>query len=177
MSKLYFSSSLPASRIYTNQTAILNWLHSCGHKVSFVRDYFGEGRRVQAANSSAVPPITTPPTAALAVHIGKPCPYCINPMEAGGRRQPTRDHKRPRSQGGTLGGRNKLICCRNCNEDKGSQNVEQWHHRLASRGDPRADRVGYVILEEAKGPPIRRIPTTSVLTATPDREHNSGHQE
>lgn len=55
---------------------------------------------------------------------GKPCPYCRRPMMRAkshlAARAPSRDHMTPRSRGGTDDPSNILVCCRACNEDKGS---------------------------------------------------------
>ena len=77
----------------------------------------------------------TPPL--LASCVGLPCPYCSEPMTAHGKRQPTRDHIKPRSRGHTLPG-NTAIVCETCNADKANRSPEGWLMSLLRHGDRRA---------------------------------------
>ena len=175
MKYYYFSSPLFAGQIYKNQTAILSWLQGLGHKVEFVRDY-SQGPRPEPAprmmsgipviDESKPPPgkkvrTSVSPAGELIHHVGKPCPYCSCEMTAVGRHQATRDHKHPRSKGGTLGKRNKIVVCARCNNDKGSLTLEKWLERLKTAGDPRAEKVGWVLLDEIKGRGHRYQPPES----------------
>jgi 5-methylcytosine-specific restriction endonuclease McrA len=74
--------------------------------------------------------------------VGKACPFCGIIMS---RRNgfnypsaPSRDHDIPRSRGGLHVDSNILICCRSCNEDKGSLTANEYRAvraGLASRLD------------------------------------------
>lgn len=73
---------------------------------------------------------------------GKPCPYCgirMTRTQGWGRPcSPSRDHRIPLSRGGPNVPDNLLICCRRCNERKGSLDEEEfaaWKDGLASRLD------------------------------------------
>lgn len=72
-------------------------------------------------------------------YFGKQCPYCGVQMSRDSLRlMPSRDHRIPRSRGGTHTPSNITICCRGCNEDKGSLTVEEYmavRAGLASRLD------------------------------------------
>jgi 5-methylcytosine-specific restriction endonuclease McrA len=141
---------------YVNQTAILTWLKSIGHHVSFVRDY-AEGPRPEPPprhrRISKPDPARPNGTSELVEYLGTPCPYCGDVMTSEGqrRKRPTRDHKHPKSKGGTLGRRNKIIVCRDCNEDKSSRTLEAWHAVLIAHGDLRAEKVGWILFDEIKG--------------------------
>jgi hypothetical protein len=84
--------------------------------------------------------------AELVAAIGKPCAYCGDPMA-----EPTRDHIRPRSKGGTLAPHNKALACQRCNTDKGSRSLASWLQRLEKAGDPRAVFVATLIPSRPKG--------------------------
>lgn len=66
----------------------------------------------------------------LRLHLGKPCPYCGITMhrDAGWNspQAPSRDHKIPLSRGGPDTRENMIVCCRGCNEDKGSLTPEEY---------------------------------------------------
>jgi 5-methylcytosine-specific restriction endonuclease McrA len=145
MSDFLLSSPLPPERIYANQTAILKWLKSLGHAVEFVRDYEGAALVRHRLKTNTVRPTTY-----LGGFIDKPCPYCDEPMTAEIKRQPTRDHKNvPRSKGGKLNlPGNKIICCRQCNGDKGSHSLREWLEALAMRNDPRCLSIKRLLLAE-----------------------------
>lgn len=83
-------------------------------------------------------------SAALRRHDRKPCPYCgrvmvaypvTNPMA------PTRDHIRPKTDGGRV----ILVCCRTCNGHKGNLALVEWLHELKMAGDFRIAFVKKVI--------------------------------
>jgi|ERR1039458_3211110 5-methylcytosine-specific restriction endonuclease McrA len=160
MKKFYFSSPLPAERVYANQTAILLWLKSLGHSVEFARDY-DDGRRPSSTRTQQFKPLRCPPpkpdpakpnlTSELSEYVGTRCPYCGDVMTADGMTRPSRDHKHPRSKGGTLSRRNKIVVCRHCNEDKDARTVEEWHEWLIARADPRVEKVGWILFDEIKG--------------------------
>lgn len=78
---------------------------------------------------------------------GKPCPYCGVAMVGGGRgkHRPSRDHLRPRVDGGKLTRHNCLIVCQACNGDKGARTLQRWLVFLERRGDPRAVIVGALV--------------------------------
>lgn len=82
----------------------------------------------------------------LATHLGKPCPYCHEPMEIG-RRRPTRDHLFPARRRNEPGTDTVLITCRLCNEDKRDQTIQQWGQRLTRERDLRAPIVLALIRE------------------------------
>jgi 5-methylcytosine-specific restriction endonuclease McrA len=81
-----------------------------------------------------VSPVNLP--ALLLAHIGKPCPYCTQPMQ-----QPTRDHIRPVDFGGSLTERNKALVCEPCNHDKGHWTLKERIRIMTRDGDPRAATV------------------------------------
>lgn len=116
--------------VYHNQTAILTWLRNSGHEVSYVRD-------------STVPSIHLAPRTGF---IGRPCPYCGEEMTDNGKRKATKEHKLPRSLGGTLTFENRLIVCRRCNSDKGNLTIETWYYRLWAGRDPRAEHVHRIMV-------------------------------
>ncbi|MDR1697075.1 MAG: HNH endonuclease [Rickettsiales bacterium] len=51
------------------------------------------------------------------------CPYCLKPLTRG---QATIDHKRPRARGGKSTAQNKVICCYDCNQEKGSLTTREY---------------------------------------------------
>jgi hypothetical protein len=68
---------------------------------------------------------------------GQDCPYCGQPMSTC-----TLDHLFvPRSKGGTLQARNRLMVCGPCNVDKGDRGIVAWAADLTQADDPRAGRV------------------------------------
>jgi 5-methylcytosine-specific restriction endonuclease McrA len=80
----------------------------------------------------------------LARYLGSPCPYCgvtLNRDKGWNSPQaPSRDHRVPLSRGGLNVAENIIICCRGCNEDKGSLRPEEYlavRAGLASRLDRR----------------------------------------
>ena len=142
-----------APMIYVNQTMILSWLKSQGHPVEFVRDYGAGPRPTQPKRLRSVPkpdPAMPNGTSELVEYFGAACPYCGDPM-TGHRKRPTRDHKHPRCKGGNLTKRNKIIVCRDCNEDKSSRTLDDWYAVLVERGDRRSEKVGWVLFGEIKG--------------------------
>lgn len=59
----------------------------------------------------------------------KPCAYCQRPMDPGSPRlMPTRDHTTPKS----LGGRQTIWACYQCNEIKADMLWESWRSFMAS---------------------------------------------
>ena len=79
-------------------------------------------------------------TGKLGRFVGKPCPYCGERMERGlaGSRAPSRDHRLPTSRGGMHTIANLIVCCRRCNECKGSLDEEEfnaWKDGRVSRLD------------------------------------------
>lgn len=60
--------------------------------------------------------------------VGRLCPYCERRMLDRGcqARSPSRDHKIPLSRGGLHTRSNIQICCRQCNEEKGSLTHEEF---------------------------------------------------
>lgn len=68
-------------------------------------------------------------------HVGRRCPYCGLTMtrERGwnSQRAPSRDHCIPLSRGGANTLANMIVCCRRCNEDKGSLTQEEYLAVLA----------------------------------------------
>lgn len=77
-------------------------------------------------------------------HLGEPCPYCGVTMNRDGgwdsRQAPSRDHRIPISRGGSNAPENIGICCRRCNEEKGSLTPEEFvavRAGIASRLDHR----------------------------------------
>ena len=66
----------------------------------------------------------------LKAFLGKHCPYCGVVMNRdrgwNGRQAPSRDHRIPVSRGGAHTIDNLLVCCRSCNEEKGSLLVEEF---------------------------------------------------
>lgn len=145
---------------YANQTAILKWLRDIGHRVEFVRDYVHDPRTGTRYRNPSVIATTPnrrrehPPqqlTEFMAAHVGKACPYCTTPMTDFGPSGVTRDHKWPRSKGGTLSKKNRIIACFTCNQDKGSMTLEVWHAVLVARLDPRARHVEWVVFSDMKG--------------------------
>lgn len=85
----------------------------------------------------------TPPL--LASCVGRPCPYCSEPMTAHGQHRPTRDHIKPKARGYTLAGNAAIVCLR-CNSDKANRSPEGWLVSLLRRGDPRAVTFAAFIL-------------------------------
>lgn len=79
----------------------------------------------------------------------QPCPYCRRKMELSASqksgRAPSRDHIKPRAQGGRLP-KNSLVCCEQCNKSKSSRPLWAWHAALVERGDSRAKYVLEVIV-------------------------------
>lgn len=81
--------------------------------------------------------------------IGEPCPYCATPMQFGGPNGVTRDHAHhPKSQGGVLCERNRVIACRTCNGDKRDRTLVEWHDVLKRGLDRRATLVLAMIESE-----------------------------
>lgn len=78
---------------------------------------------------------------------GDPCPYCERPMM--GWRSPSRDHVIPKSKGGTLNDRNKLIVCSPCNNDKNNMTIGKFYKWLTWKRDPRAPIVKALIERRA----------------------------
>lgn len=79
--------------------------------------------------------------------IGKECPYCGAVM---GRERgfnspsaPSRDHKMPRSRGGSDDPDNLIVCCRSCNEDKASLTYDEYLAVITGAAS-RLDRLPYV---------------------------------
>lgn len=77
-------------------------------------------------------------------YLGKPCPYCGVTMNRdrgwNSRDAPSRDHRIPQSRGGKHNAVNITVCCRMCNEEKGSLDPEEFtavRAGLASRLDHR----------------------------------------
>jgi hypothetical protein len=70
---------------------------------------------------------------------------------------PTRDHVRPKWDGGTL----KVNCCRKCNSDKGGLFLTEWLEILRANGDPRVVYVENVAAAHpvAARPSGRRRPS------------------
>ncbi len=68
-------------------------------------------------------------------YLGSQCPYCgvVMNRDGGfnGPQAPSRDHRVPVSRGGQNVPENIIICCRRCNEDKGSLRVEEYQAVLA----------------------------------------------
>lgn len=65
-------------------------------------------------------------------HSGRMCPYCGLSMQ-----RPTRDHVLPKSLGNSFdGGRNKLVCCFDCNQSKANLTLPQWLIKLARNPTP-----------------------------------------
>lgn len=61
--------------------------------------------------------------ARLTRYHGKLCPYCERQMDIfHDKLMPTRDHIVPK----IMGGREKLICCRFCNQTKGHMMPDEW---------------------------------------------------
>ena len=62
-------------------------------------------------------------------HHGKPCVYCRRQMMLNHiHLEPTRDHVTPKRNGG----REIIICCRQCNGIKGHMLPEQWQSYMAA---------------------------------------------
>lgn len=60
-------------------------------------------------------------------------------MTATGRYRASTDHLVPRSRGGAnLNGEYRLICCQDCNSDKGDKSLHEWLERLQRGRDLRA---------------------------------------
>lgn len=103
---------------------------------------------------------------------GRLCPYCEKPMNGNrnGRHAASIDHRTPRSRGGSNDGRNKLVACRRCNEDKGSLTVEEY--LLVRRG--RASRIDVMTSERrmffALNPDLEAIGRGHRLPLTTSRE-------
>lgn len=138
--------------IYNNQTAILRWLRRRGHEVVFGRDY------AESAPRPSNPPLPTQYARPLPHQqisgishlrreaVGKPCPYCEEPMTLHGRRsKATKDHVVPRIRGGKLTTRNRLIVCAGCNGDKSSRTLEEWLVHLERTRDRRAQAIAVLI--------------------------------
>lgn len=72
----------------------------------------------------------SPQSRRMTPQLGKPCPYCGVTMNRdkgwNSPDAPSRDHKIPRSRGGNNLPNNIVICCRSCNEDKGSLDAEEY---------------------------------------------------
>jgi hypothetical protein len=66
----------------------------------------------------------SPKRLTLTRQIGKPCPFCDQPMSLDDKnRWPTRDHyPTPKSHGG----RRTIVCCHLCNLLKGDMTKRQW---------------------------------------------------
>lgn len=91
-----------------------------------------------------------PPTKepAVASFVSKACPYCGKAMGKRGKYKATRDHAHiPKSKGGKLHGRNRVIACRSCNASKKDYPLIQWHDRLKLDKDPRATKVAAVLAQ------------------------------
>lgn len=74
--------------------------------------------------------------------LGRHCPYCGVTMNRdrgwNSSQEPSRDHRVPRSRGGSDAPENIIVCCRRCNEEKGSLTAEEYmavRRGLASRLD------------------------------------------
>lgn len=76
----------------------------------------------------------------MAEYHGLPCPYCDRPMIIGVR-PPTRDHVRPKRAGADFNHGNKLIVCRQCNNDKSDMTLVGFVEWLEKRNDKRAEIV------------------------------------
>lgn len=59
-------------------------------------------------------------------------------------RFPTRDHVIPKSVMPSMG---TVVVCRQCNQDKGSRTLPEWHTVLKEAGDPRAAIVKRFMIE------------------------------
>jgi hypothetical protein len=93
----------------------------------------------------------------VAAAIGNPCGYCGATMTKAPAGWPgiqladtdiTRDHAFPKSQGWRLDdfdGANRALCCYRCNNDKGANDIVDWHARLHAGRDPRAPLVFAII--------------------------------
>lgn len=97
-------------------------------------------------------PRYTPPL--IRSHIGKRCPCCEVVMTRRGKSRPSRDHLTPKSRGGTFENGNQLVCCRQCNNDKGDLTIEEWAVVLADAGDRRAAIVRRLV-DEVPSPGLR----------------------
>jgi 5-methylcytosine-specific restriction endonuclease McrA len=51
------------------------------------------------------------------------CPYCLREYPLS---EATRDHKIPRSRGGSSDQRNLVLCCGECNSQKGSLTPQEY---------------------------------------------------
>jgi hypothetical protein len=62
--------------------------------------------------------------------VGQICPYCLMPMTrirgCSSPKAPSRDHRVPLCRGGLNVAANILICCRQCNEEKGPLDEEEF---------------------------------------------------
>lgn len=85
----------------------------------------------------------TPPV--LKAMWGKPCPYCSRTMTIAGRMRASRDHLKPRMNGGHLSRGNFLIVCQACNGDKDCMSLEGFLQALQLKRDPRAAIVNALI--------------------------------
>lgn len=80
--------------------------------------------------------------------VGQPCPYCATVMQVNGDRGVTRDHAKPKSRGGLLCERNRVIVCRTCNGDKKDRTLAEWYYALQRGRDRRAILVLAMIESE-----------------------------
>lgn len=73
------------------------------------------------------------------------CPYCHRQMEMDpkSRCRRTKDHVIPQANGGKV----VVWACWECNHDKGSKLLPEWHAQLAAAGDDRARHVAWFISE------------------------------
>ena len=121
--------------IYRAQTSMLQWLRGRSHQVDFSNDPVFTPELPGAPSRYIAPPDE------LSEYNGRPCPYCGDQMLIGSAKRPSRDHKLPRSRGGTLTNGNRLIVCAPCNNDKDDMTLEEFARYLSRRCDPRAGLV------------------------------------
>lgn len=95
---------------------------------------------------------TRPVSRAAAKHHRMPCPYCGELMNVDSeKRYPTVDHILPRRLKGQSWAGNTLRACRQCNHDKGSRLISDWHRLLVLSEDDRAPFVADVIARLRSG--------------------------
>lgn len=73
--------------------------------------------------------------------LGENCHYCRAPFDGGPQHVKTRDHKQPRSRGGSNHPSNIVACCELCNRTKGNMTYEEFTEWLR-RGRP--NKVEYL---------------------------------
>ena len=92
---------------------------------------------------------------------GLPCPYCDRKMQLDHLKlEPTRDHVTPKRNGG----REIIICCRQCNGIKGHMLPEQWASYMAANSGwwllSRAERKARARLDHNRANRVYGVPNS-----------------